>query len=107
MRLPSFAEQQHTIHHSPNLTFTHKLQCFQQLALRTHKRSEEREVSIEDLAQVGTRIKATRSATRHQPAVVFERTDRTRPPRGATMFAHHVNASLFEPINDPRSERCR
>ena len=71
MRLTRLTQRQHAIDNATNLSLRDKLHRFQQLGFRSHKRSEQRQVSIKNLPQIGARIEATRRSTRHQSPIVF------------------------------------
>src|SRR6201986_453125 len=91
MRLACVAERQHPIDDSANLSLFDKLHRLQQITLRSHEGSEQREVSIEDLPQIGACGVAAGCAARNESPVVLETADRSGPRRGAGVLNHDVD----------------
>src|SRR5205085_7755167 len=92
VRLTRLAEGQHTIHHRTNLTLRHKLHRLEQLRLRTHKRTQQRQMPIKHLPQISARIETTRRAARHQTSVILECRNRSGPRRRASVLDHNIDA---------------
>src|SRR5678816_1830032 len=92
MRLLRLAERQHAIDDSTNLTLRDELHSLQQLRLRSHERSEQRQMTVEHLPQISPRIETARRPTSHQSSIVLERRNRSGPRRSAGVLDDNIHA---------------
>ncbi len=72
MRGGCFGKRQDSINNGPNLSSFNKLHRFQQLCLRAHERTKDRQVPVKHLPEIRAGIVAACCSAGNKPSIVFQ-----------------------------------
>src|SRR5271169_4395822 len=70
MSLPAFRKREHAVNDRPELPTQNELQHREQFRAAAHERTEQREISREEIAQIKLAVVSRRRAAGHEPPII-------------------------------------